>query len=808
MATSQRLRSPRRKSSKKLSKRPIKKAKSTATLIDQSGAQPSFIYSAVYQFLFWIYGPIYHFRVIKLRWQRWRQYATLQIKKGLKKIGIIQFFWRDFLYPIWFLIRHRLLVTLLVAAVCVGLLSGANYIYDLIFKDLPQVTELNSHAPALTTKILDRNGKLLYQIYKDENRVLVPLNQISPYIQYSTIAIEDKDFFNHRGFSIQGITRAARNTLQGGKLEGGSTITQQLVKKTLLSDERTLRRKIREILLSIVVENQFTKEQILELYFNQISYGGSVYGIEAAAQRYFGKPASKVTLAEAALLSGLPAAPSIFSPYGANPELAVARQHEVLRRMVEDGYITEQQAEEARNQPLQFQADTNDIRAPHFVMYVRDWLAKEYGDDVLNHGGLEVRTSLDLELQDQTQQVVTEEVDKLRGMHINNGAALVTNPKTGEILAMIGSKDYFDVANDGQVNVTLRPRQPGSSIKPLTYAIAFEQGKNPSSMILDEPISYNFPGSPVYTPKNYDGKFHGNVTIRESLGSSYNIPAVKTLASIGLNALIDKGQQMGITSWEDRRRFGLSLTLGSGEVKMTEMAQVYGTFANYGRTVQLNPILEIKNRNKEVIYENRCVTSGQDCPSEQTLKPQAAYQITSVLIDNQARIPAFGPRSVLYIPDQEVAVKTGTTNNLRDNWSIGYTSDRLVAVWVGNNDNTPMSYVASGITGASPIWNKIFRQLLTEESPHRFAPPSGFVKVRICNVTRTLTCTGCPQTSEEIFVEGQEPRQACTPEQVATALRNNRPTPSPTPSARPTASPTTRGRLLPGRQTIRGPARQ
>lgn len=663
-----------------------------------------------------------------------------------------------------------------------GIFLATYETYNYVFKDLPSVDQLMTRKENLTTKILDRNGQLLYRIYKDQNRTLIPLSRIPPDMIHATIAIEDRNFYSHGGLSFRGIFRALHSDLSSDRLQGGSTITQQLVKNTLLGPERTLQRKLREAVLAVLVEHAYTKNEILEMYFNDVPYGGSTYGVEEAAQKYFGKTAFQLDLAESAFLAGLPAAPSVYSPFGPNPELAYSRQKEILNRMVEDKYITPEQASAAENEKLNFQANTNDIKAPHFVMYVKNLLEQEYGEDVVNQGGLSVRTTLDLDIQNQAQSIVTDELKSLARLRISNGAALVTNPKSGEILAMIGSKNYFDFASDGQVNVTTRPRQPGSSIKPVTYAVALEKGKNPSSTIVDAPVTFSIAGSPPYTPKNYDGRYHGVVTLRTALGSSFNIPAVKTLAEIGISSMIDKAQQMGITTWQDRKRFGLSLTLGSGEVLMTDMAQVYGTFANQGETVSLNPILEVNDYKGESLYRNTCALDNTNCPATRTLDSKVAYQITDILSDNNARIPAFGPRSVLYIPNQQVAVKTGTTNSLRDNWAFGYTTNRLVAVWVGNNDNQPMSYVASGVTGASPIWNKIMRTQLDDAHPHVFSIPSNLIKVKICAMTGTLPCAGCPNVTEEIFVAGTEPTQACSPSQVwPTPSPTNNPTHSPQP---------------------------
>lgn len=652
------------------------------------------------------------------------------------------------------------IISLLIATF---LFSGTYWVHEAIFKDLPQATDLTQKKQIVSSKILDRNGEVLFRIYEDENRTLLPLSEIPDTAVAATIAIEDKDFFIHRGFSLSGIIRATISNAQGRSLQGGSTITQQLVKNRLLTSERTISRKLKEILLSVLVEIQYPKEEILEMYLNTVPYGGNAYGIEEASQKFFGKSARELTLAESALLAGLPQSPSTYTPFGANPELAYSRQEEVLRRMVEDGYISQEQALQAKQEPLLFNEDKIDIIAPHFVMYIRKQLAEQFGDELLSTGGLEIRTTLDASLQQQTEQIVADEVNSLARLNIQNGAALITNPKTGEILAMVGSIDYFDFANDGQVNVTLRPRQPGSSIKPVTYALAIENGKTTQDIIDDAPITYHTLGSEPYSPQNYDGKFHGKVTLKEALASSYNIPAVKTLAELGVSNLIDMGEAMGITTWKNRSRFGLSLTLGGGEVTMADMTEVYGTFANLGDHVPLNPILEITDYTGTVYYKNPCALEQEDCSDNSPISPQTAYLVSNILSDNEARTPAFGPLSTLNIQNQEVAVKTGTTNNLRDNWTIGYTTDRVVAVWVGNNDNSSMSYVASGITGASPIWNELMRLQLDEEFPHRFAIPDGIVVTQICKNQKYTPCEFCPQSQlrTEYFKPGTETQYSC-----------------------------------------------
>lgn len=692
-----------------------------------------------------------------LNWQSFWQ-TTL----WLQPLRLLMRLFSRLVYPFYALFRYYPLSTLSALTLSIMIFAGAYWTYDTIFLDLPDASKLMYYQPTLSTKILDRNGNLLYSVYKDENRTLVRISDLPPYVVQATVSIEDQHFYEHPGFDIEGITRAFLANVQNNTMQGGSTITQQLVKNVFFSSHKHWERKVKELLVAIMVERTYTKDQIMEMYLNQVAYGGSTYGIEEASQRYFNKSAPKLTLGEATLLAGLPQSPSVYSPFGANPEYAFARQHEVLRRMVEEGYITQDQAMAAQAEKLTFNQDIHSIEAPHFVMYVRSLLAQKYGETILTQNGLEVTTTLDSPLQSKAQEIVSTDIATLQRLHITNGAALVTNPQTGEILSMVGSKDYFDFAHDGQVNVTLRPRQPGSSIKPLTYALAFERGMSPSSVIQDEPVVYPQAGSEAYTPKNYDGKFHGSVTLREALASSYNIPAVKLLNQVGVTTLVDKAEAMGVTTWKNRDRFGLALTLGAGEVPMTEMAQIYGTFANQGYTIPLNPILEIKDAEGRVLYHNTCALEGIGCEAKRNFNPLVTAQVTSVLADNVARTPAFGPQSVLTIPGQEVAVKTGTTNNMVDNWTIGYTKDRLVAVWVGNNDNTPMSYVASGITGASPIWNKIMRSLLSTEEPHRFAMPEGLIKVTVCAATGKPSCGNCGPTKEELFIKGTEPKEDCS----------------------------------------------
>jgi len=660
-------------------------------------------------------------------------------------------------------IKLRLLAVFIFFSIIFAILY---FIFN-IFLSLPNPNQLVTRQPILTTKIYDRNGNLLYKIYRKENRTLVKLQELPLHLIQATVAVEDAEFYSHHGFSPKGIIRAALRNLKGDKLYGGSTITQQLVKNTLLSPERTLTRKIKEIILAVLVETKFSKDEILQMYLNEVGYGGAAYGVEEAAQMYFGKSAKNLTLAEAALLAGLPASPTSFSPFGAYPGKAKERQLLVLRRMRQEGFISEEEEKKAAAEELHFASPKTDIKAPHFVMYVKDLLVQKYGERMVEEGGLEVKTTLDLEIQEFAQKVVSEEIKKLRSLKINNGAALVTKPATGEILAMVGSQDYFNLQNDGNVNVTLRPRQPGSAIKPIMYSVALENGFTAATIIPDTPITYKVPGQPPYSPKNYDNRFHGNVPLRIALASSYNVPAVKVLAALGVEKMITRGQEMGITTWDEPSRFGLSLTLGGGEVKMVDLAVAYGVLANMGKRVDLNPILEVKD-SKGNTLEKFAIRNSQFA----IFSPEVAYILTDILSDNTARAPAFGTHSWLNIPDHpSVAVKTGTTQNLRDNWTVGYTPDFLVAVWVGNNDNKPMSYVASGVTGASPIWNKITSYLLKNLPDKNFPRPPGIVEVKICVPTGSLPCEGCPLVREEIFIKGTEPKTHC--------FFSSPPTPSP-----------------------------
>ena len=634
----------------------------------------------------------------------------------------------------------------------------------LILKDLPSPKDLVDRDQEVSTKIYDRNSVLLYTIYKDQNRTPVELSKIPQQVRLATLAAEDAEFYSHPGFSIRGIIRSILKNIQKGEVTGGSTITQQLVKNALLSPEKTIIRKLKEVILSVRTEMVFTKDQILEMYLNEVSYGGTAYGIQEAARVYLNKNVDELSSAEAALLAGLPKSPTKFSPFGPNPQLATERQREVLHLMAANGFISKEQEEEALSAKVEFAQNRTDIKAPHFVFYVRSLLVDKYGEEVVEKGGLEVTTTLDYSIQLLAEEAVKKEVNNLFRLNVTNGAAVVLDPKTGEILSMVGSKDYFDTKADGNVNVTMALRQPGSSIKVINYAYALSHNYTPATMIADTPTAFPIPGQEIYRPKNYDDKFRGNITLRSALAESRNIPAVKVLNSYGVVNMIDLGRKMGITSWGDPSNYGLSLTLGGGEVRLIDLAQAYATVANYGKRPDLIAIKKVTNYKGKVLEQDGC--PNPNCESETVLDPRVAFLLIDILRDNSARAPSFGTRSALVIPGHgEVAVKTGTSNNLKDNLTVGFNQNYLVAVWVGNNNGSPMARVASGLTGASPIWNSIMRGLLANTSNHSWEAPQGLIQLPICPYTGTLACSGCP-VKMEWFLEENRPTKACQKPQI------------------------------------------
>lgn len=641
-------------------------------------------------------------------------------------------------------------------------------LYVWIIRDLPSPTNLYSYDLPQTTKIYDRKGELLFKIFTDQDRTVVSLDQIPKYLQQATISIEDKDFYYHPGINpVGGILRAASSSITKGRLEGGSTITQQLMKNTLLSSERTITRKVKEIILSLWAEILYSKDEILEMYLNTVPYGGTAWGVESAAKRYFNKDVSDLTLGESALLAGLPVAPTRVSPFGNNPELAFERQRLVLNRMVDDGYITKEEADKAKSEEIKFADNNTNIKAPHFVMFVREKLAEKYGEQIVEKGGISVTTTLDLSIQKMAEDIVASEVADIAKYNVGNGAAVVTRPATGEILAMIGSSDYL-ASDSGRFNVTTALRQPGSSIKPIMYASGIETGKlTASSVIHDEPTCFIVANQPAYCPVNYDGQFHGITQTRFALANSYNIPAVKSLYHIGIDTMIATASAMGIDTFKDPSKYGLSLTLGGGEVTMLDMAEAFGVFANGGIKKDLIYILKIKDNKGGIIYEqdkdSLNIVSQLEIVGKRVLSRETAFIISHILYDNGARSSAFGSGSELVVRGHpEVSVKTGTTNDLRDNWTIGYNQDYLVTTWVGNNDNSPMNRnVVSGVTGAAPIWNGIMTNLLADLKQAWPAIPSGVIGRSVCLLSSQLPSNEgetCP-TRFEYFIKGTEPTE-------------------------------------------------
>ena len=624
-------------------------------------------------------------------------------------------------------------------------------------KDLPQPNKI-VRQEGFATKIYDRNEKLIYDVYKEAKRTPVDLEKIPLYLRQATVAIEDKDFYKHKGFDIRGWIRSVYWIVRYRRLAGGSTITQQLVKNVLLTQERTLSRKIKEFILALQIERKYTKDQILQMYLNESSYGGTASGVEEAAETYFGKSVSDLNLVESAILAGLPQRPSYYSPFGKNPTAYIQRTKDVLRRMREDGYITPSQEKEALEllPKIGFNKIAGTLKAPHFVMYVKKLLEEKYGERMVEEGGLRVVTSLDLDFQEKVQATIAAEIAKVEKLHITNGAAVVMDPQTGEILAMVGSKNYDDPNYDGKVNVALSLRQPGSAIKPVTYLTALKKGYTLASMLMD--VKTVFPGGadkPEYVPSNYDGKEHGPLRLRTALGSSINIVAVKLLAKVGIRSMLETAYEMGISTLEpteeNLKKLGLSVTLGGGEVRLLELTSAYCAFANGGLKVEPLAILKVTDRNGNVLEQNF------NFNKKRIFEPEYAFLISNALSDNTARLLTFSENNALVIPGRTVAVKTGTTNDKRDNWTIGWTPQVIVGVWVGNNDNSQMKELASGVSGAAPIWRKIIMDFLKDKPVVDFETPPNIVTTEIDSISGYKSHDGFPSTVE-YFIKGTEPQ--------------------------------------------------
>ncbi len=625
-------------------------------------------------------------------------------------------------------------------------------------RDLPTPGRLVVSKYKDATRIYDRKGVLLYSVYQDENRTYVKLADIPKALKEATISIEDSDFYKNQGFSPVAYLRVAKNFLTGKGLAGGSTISQQLVKNVLLSSERSLPRKIKELILSVQVNQKYSKDEILEMYLNNIAYGGTSIGVEAASEMYFGKKVKQLDLAECVFLAGLPQSPSIYSPFSGN-KYYLGRTQAVLNQMVENEYISRTEADKTykRVESFKFSQKYSSIKAPHFVMYVKGKLEEQFGSQMVLSGGLQVTTTLDFDIEKKAEEIVKDEVDKLKGFHVNNGSAVVADPKTGEILAMVGSKDYFNVDIDGNFNVaTSNNRNPGSSLKPIIYAAAFEKGYTPATMVIDARTEFpsNDPDKP-YIPVNYDGKFRGPVQLRFALGNSLNIPAVKVMSLVGVDAGMKKAYDMGIRNWEptdeNKAQVGLSLVLGGRGASLMDIVTTYSVFANKGVKQEPVIILNVTDTQGKVLYEYKKKEGKQVVSSE------IAFLISHILLDNNARAMEFGTQSWLQVPGKTVSVKTGTTDEKRDNWAIGYTPSVVAGVWVGNSDNSPMNpAIASGVTGASPIWNKIMSYVLKNKPDEQPVKPDNVIALQIDSFAGGLPHGG-QGTRSEYFIKGTEP---------------------------------------------------
>ncbi|MGQ9713381.1 MAG: PBP1A family penicillin-binding protein [Anaerolineae bacterium] len=667
--------------------------------------------------------------------------------------------------------RSLLLGAILGVLLVCFLAGSAMAAYGAIALTLPAPEELRTRTAAFrSTEILDRYGRPLYVLNDPQGgrRTVVPLSAISPWLIRATLATEDPHFYLHPGVDPVGVARALYYDLRyGAPVVGGSTIPQQLVKLAFLSPERTLERKVKEAVLAAEVSRRYPKDTILELYLNEIHYGNLAYGAEAAAQVYFGKPAADLTLAEASFLAGIPQAPARYDPY-TNFAACKARQEVVLGLMVKHGFASAEEAARALAEPLRLapRSASLTMRAPHFTVYVREQLEARYGPQALYRNGLRVVTTLDLDLQAAAEDALRKHLTTLADHNAHNGAVVVLDPTTGEILALVGSADFWDEAIDGQVNMALSPRQPGSAIKPLTYLAAFERGWTPATLIWDVPTEFPDGANPPYRPRNYDGAFHGPVLVRQALGNSLNIPAVKALQFVGLDGLKEMAARMGITTLV-QDDYGLSLTLGGGEVSLLELVNAYAVLASGGVYRPPVSILRVEDSAGRLLEEH------QPSPGRQVISPEHAFLITDILADPQARQPAFGSAARFLELDRPAAVKTGTTNDVRDVWAVGYTPDLVAGVWVGNADNSAMTRL-SGATGAAPIWQAVMLHALRGKPPRAFEPPPGVERVEICAEGGTLPGPACPARRLEWFAKGQGPRPAS--EDIHQVLRVDRTT--------------------------------
>ena len=627
-----------------------------------------------------------------------------------------------------------------IAVFVIGLLSVGGILLWISSFDIPDLSSFEERRILQSTKIYDRTGEiLLYDLHQDVKRTIVPFEEISYHIKNATVAIEDDQFYEHFGIDLMAIARAAITNLTQGDLlggQGGSTITQQVIKNSVLQQEKRLTRKIKEAILSIRLEQVLTKDEILGHYLNESPYGGTLYGVEEASQAFFGKSASDINLPEAAYLAALPQAPTYLSPYGNNRTALERRKNLVLDRMLLNGFINDEEHATATAAVIEFkpQAVTG-IRAPHFVLYIREQLAQQYGEETLAERGFRVITTLDWELQEAAEAIVAEKVAiNVEKYDATNAGLVAVDPKTGDVLTMVGSRNYFDEEIDGNFNIALAPRQPGSSIKPYVFASAFSKGYTPETVLYDVRTQFGSScdawsldsKSPCYSPSNYNNVFVGPITMRNALAQSLNIPAVKTLYLTGLKDAIKLAGDLGVTTLNDPDRLGLTLVLGGGEVKLLEHTGAYGVFANEGVMAKRRSILRVEDAQGNILDENPVI-------SERVLDREVTLQLTDVLSDNVARAPLWGNFSLVNFGDRDVAIKSGSTNNLRDAWLMGYAPNIAVGVWVGNNDNAPMGGGLSGLI-ATPMW-RAFMDVALEKLPNEsFAE----AKVPVANLKPVL----------------------------------------------------------------------
>jgi penicillin-binding protein 1C len=643
---------------------------------------------------------LYLYLLARKYWRRWRRGG----------------FWHNFF--------------LFAASVCI-IIAGAGAILISTLK-IPDFQGYEDRKVVNSTQIYDRTGKiLLYDIHDNVKRTNISFEDMGTNIKNATVAIEDSNFYNHSGIRVTSIIRAAlADVFHIGSTQGGSTITQQLVKNTLLTQNRTIMRKIKEWILAIKIDNSMPKEKILEDYLNENPYGGNIYGIEEASKTYFGIEPINLDLAQAAYLASIPQSPTYLSPYGTHRDKLEERKNLVLSRMLTLKFITQEQYDQAKNEVVAFQpVATEDIKAPHFVFFIKDYLEQKYGADVVEQGGLKVITTLDYNLQSQAEKIVKDgALYNAKNFNATNAGLVAIDPKTGQILTMVGSRDYFDKTIDGNYNIATAKRQPGSSFKPFIYADAFSKGFTPDTVLFDLPTEFDtncdpygnplpgHTGENCYMPQDFDNKFRGPMTLRNALAQSINIPAVKLFYLVGLKDGLDTATQMGISTLSgDPNQYGLTLVIGGGEVTLLDMTSAYGVFANDGIRNPYTGILEVDDANGNVLEKFQSNSS-------QVLQKNTALTISDVLSDNNARIPTFGPNSVLYIPGYDVAAKTGTTNNDKDAWTMGYTPSIAVGVWVGNNDDTPMNGGGSSLAG--PIWNKFMTTALATLPKEQFEKPN------------------------------------------------------------------------------------